>query len=211
MKSEKIIIFDMDGVLTEETSSWTAIHQYFRVDNTQNLNAYMNGKINYKEFMRRDIATWPNKTHISQIEKVLSNLKVVPGAEETVKNLRVKGYNKIGLVSAGLDLLANKVGDRLGIDYILANGLKVDEKGYLTGEGICRVVLIRKDKVLNNLAKNLEIPLSNFIAIGDSKYDISMLKVAGLAIAFNPKDEEIKKVADVVIESNDIRKILDYV
>lgn len=199
----------MDGVLIEEASSWVAIHQYFGVDNSQDLKNYLSGEIDYMEFMRRDIAKWP-KTHISQIEKILSSLKVIPGAEETIKKLRNKGYNKIGLVSAGLDVLANNIGHRLSMDYILANGLEIDKDGYLTGEGICRVELTRKEKALINLAEKLKTPLSNFIAIGDSKYDISMLKVAGLAIAFNSKDEEIKKVADVVIEDNNIRKILDY-
>jgi len=201
MESEKIIVFDMDGVLTEEISSWVAIHRYFGVENSKNLKDYMNGEIDYQEFMRRDIATWPNKTHIREIEKVLSGLKIIPNAKETIKTL----------VSAGLDLLANRIGSYLSMDYIFANGLKTDKQGFLTGEGICRVDLIRKDKVLKNLAEKLKISLSNFITIGDSKYDISMLKAAGFAIAFNPKDEEIKKVADVVIENNDIRKILNYI
>jgi len=210
MESKKIIVFDMDGVLTEEISSWVAIHRYFGVENTKNLKDYMNGEIDYQEFMRRDIATWPNKTHIREIKKVLSGLKIIPDAKETIKTIRDKGYNKIGLVSAGLDILANRIGSYLSMDYVFANGLKTDKQGFLTGEGIYRVDLIRKDKVLKNLAEKLKISLSNFVAIGDSKYDISMLKAAGFAIAFNPKDEEIKKVADVIIEDNDIRKILNY-
>ena len=201
----------MDGVLTEEASSWRVIHECFGVDNTQNLNDYLNGKIDYEEFMRRDIALWPNKTHISQIEKILSKVKLSSGTKEIIKNLRAKGYQRIGIISAGLDILTNKIGHELSLDYISANGLKVDKNGFLTGEGICRVDLLKKDRVLIDLAKRTRVPLSNFIAIGDSKYDISMLKIAGFAIAFNPKDEEIKKVADVVVEGNDIRKILDYV
>jgi phosphoserine phosphatase len=203
-------MFDMDGVLTEEVSGWKAIHRYFGVDNTQILNDYWNGKIDYEEFMRRDIGLWPSKIRISQIEKILSKVKLVPGVRETIKNLRSKGYQKIGVVSAGLDILANKIGHELSLDYIIANGLKVDKQGFLTGEGICRVELLKKDKVLIDLAEKIGVPLSEFIAIGDSKYDISMLKIVGFAIAFNPKDEEIKKVADVIVEGNDLRKILNY-
>lgn len=210
MNSQKIIIFDMDGVLTEEVSSWVVIHRYFGVDNAKNLKDYMNDKIDYQEFMKRDIALWPNKTHISQIEKILSEVKLVSGAKETMKNLRIKGYQKIGIISAGLDILANRIGNEFSLDYIFADGLRMDKDGYLTGEGINRVDLLRKDKLLADLAKKFKISLADFIAIGDSKYDISMLKAAGFAIAFNPKDEEIKKVANVVIRDNDIRKILDY-
>lgn len=200
----------MDGVLVEEVSSWITIHRYFGVDNTKNLKDYINGKIDYQGFMKRDIALWPNKIHIHKIEEIFSDFNMIPHAEETIKSLRDKGYNKIGLVSAGLDILANSVGSCLLMDYIFANGLKTDKQGFLTGEGIFRVNLTGKDKVIENLAKKLKISLSDFIAIGDSKYDISMLRVAGFAIAFNPQDEEIKKVADVVIEGNDIRKILNY-
>ena len=96
MENQKIIIFDVDGVLTEEASSWKAIHQYFGVDNTQNLNDFLNGRIDYDKFMRKDIALWPNKTHISQIEKILSGVKSVSGVKETIENLREKGYQKIG-------------------------------------------------------------------------------------------------------------------
>jgi len=210
MKSNKIIIFDMDGVLTEEASSWRAIHQYFGVDNSQNLKDFLNGKIDYDEFMRKDIALWPNKTHISQIEEIFSKVKTISGVKETIENLRDKGYQKIGIVSAGIDILANRIGKELSVNYIFADGLKVDEKGFLTGEGVNRVDLLRKDILLDNLSKELKIPLSEFIAVGDSKYDISMLKKASFSIAFNPKDEEIKRVADIVIKDDDIRKILNY-
>lgn len=208
MKSYEIIIFDMDGVLTEEASSWNKIHEYFGVENSKDLEEYTMGKINYREFMRRDIVKWP-KVHISEIEKIFlgSKPKIIKGAKKTINELKNKEY-KIGLVSAGLDILANKIGNYLDIDYILANGLEIDRDGNLTGEGICRVELLRKDKTLVNLSKKIGVPLSKLAAIGDSKYDISMLELADFSIAFNPKDEEIKKVVDVVIEGNDISKIL---
>ena len=209
-KNYKVIIFDMDGTLIEEVSSWNSIHKYFGVENSRDLKKYKEGKISYEEFMRRDINKWP-KIHISKIEKIFlsSELKVVKGSKKAAQKLKERGY-KIGLVSAGLDVLADKVGGYLGVDYILANGLKTDGEGNLTGEGVCRVELLKKDKVLVDLSKKLNIPLSKFAAVGDSEYDIPMLKMSGFGVAFNPRDEKIKKVADVVIEDNDIGQILAY-
>ncbi len=210
MKNKKVLVFDMDGVLVEEASSWIAVHRYFGTDNSENLKNYLKKEINYQEFMRRDISSWPEKTHISQIEKIFSSFSAVSHAKETIESLKNKGYKEMGLISAGIDVLANKIGNYLEINHILANGLEIDRQGFLTGNGLCRVDLMRKDKPLNDLSEKLEIPLSDFVAIGDSKYDISMLKAAGLAIAFNPMDKEVRKAADIVVEGRDFRKILDY-
>ena len=50
--------FDLDGTLLEEDSSWAAIHRFFGTtrESQQSLKLYSEGKIDYKEFMRRDIA-----------------------------------------------------------------------------------------------------------------------------------------------------------
>ncbi|NMB92297.1 MAG: HAD-IB family phosphatase [Parcubacteria group bacterium] len=198
----------MDGVIAEEDSSWITIHKYFGVDNSKSFKDYLDGKIDYSEFMRRDISLWP-KMNIKTIENIFQNTKIIEGAKQVVTECKKKGYIT-ALVSAGLDVLANKINKELEFDYVFANGLTIDQNGNLLGTGICRVELLRKDKVLTNLSKQLEIPLSQFVAIGDSKYDIAMLEIVGLSIAFNPKDEEIKRVVDIIIENNDINKILNY-
>ena len=40
--------------------------------------------------------------------------------------------------------------------------------------------------------------------------DIPIFKEVGLAIAFNPRKKEVRKAADIVINSNDLRDILPY-
>jgi len=207
-EDRKVIVFDMDGVIVKNDSSWITIHNYFKVNNSKSFKEYLDGKIDYSEFMKRDIALWP-KVKIKTIEGIFNESQIVSGAQDTISELKKTGYIT-ALVSAGLDILANKINRDLNFDYIFANGLDVDKDGYLLGTGKCRVELLRKYKVLVSLSKMLNIPLSKFIAIGDSKYDVSMLDVAGLAIAFNPKDEEIKHAADIIIEGNDISKILNF-
>ena len=93
---------------------------------------------------------------------------------------------------------------------MFANTLDIDSEGNLLGTGKCNVELLRKDSVLISLSKKINIPLSNFVAIGDSKYDIPMLKIVGLAIAFNPKDDEVKSVADIVINDKNMNKVLNF-
>jgi len=204
----KIIVFDMDGVIVKDESSWITVHNYFKVNNSKSFKEYLDGKIDYSEFVKRDIALWP-RVNIKTIENIFNKPQITFGIQGVLLELKKRGYIT-ALVSAGLDILANKINRNLNFDYIFANGLDIDKDGNLSGTGKCRVELLRKDKVLISLSKILNIPLSQFVAIGDSKYDIAMLNIVGLAIAFNPKDEEVKQAADIIIEGNDISKILDY-
>ena len=49
------------------------------------------------------------------------------------------------------------------------------------------------------------------VSIGNSFVDVSMFALSGLAIAFNPIDEQVKKNADVVINAKDLRELLPYI
>ena len=62
----KLVVFDMDGVLTEYFSSWVRVHEHFGTDNDEALRLYMEGKIDDEEFMRRDIALWTPEMKASQ-------------------------------------------------------------------------------------------------------------------------------------------------
>ena len=66
------MLFDLDGTLVKEISSWRSIHKFFGTEDgvSSNLKAYELGKIDYEEFMRRDIALWPKHIHINVIKKI---------------------------------------------------------------------------------------------------------------------------------------------
>jgi len=40
--------------------------------------------------------------------------------------------------------------------------------------------------------------------------DIEAFKIVGKSIAFNSSSDNLKKVADIVVESDDLRKIISY-
>lgn len=60
-----------------------------------------------------------------------------------------------------------------------------------------------KGNALKTLAKELGIPLSQTIAIGDSMNDYSMISIAGKGIAMGNACEEIKNIANEVTLTND--------
>ncbi|MHA1594613.1 MAG: HAD-IB family phosphatase [Candidatus Baldrarchaeia archaeon] len=215
-KKYRAIVFDLDGTLVKEESSWATVHRYFGVDPRKirkNMEAYLSGRIDYCEWMRRDISLWletKHPIHLSEIEKCLSKYTLVRGAKEVSRELKKRGY-VLAIVTSGLDILAHRVARDLGIDYVFANGLAVDEKGFLTGEPICKVPLLNKNVAIKDLCGILNAKFEEIIAVGDTKFDISMFKCAGLSIALNPKDEEVVQFADIVIRCEDMRSLLNYI
>jgi len=195
----RLVAFDMDGTLIEQDSSWWAIHRHFGVEKEaqQNLNAYERGEIDYPEFMRCDIKLWQPTPHISQIERIFADFKLAPNAADVVSEIQRRNY-EIAIITGGIDVLAEKVARRLKIDHVLANGLEVNERGYLTGEGIFRVEPYMKHEALKGLVRKLNCTFAECVAVGDSKYDKNFLKHAGLGVAIGG-DATLAGVADVVI------------
>jgi Phosphoserine phosphatase len=55
---------------------------------------------------------------------------------------------------------------------------------------------------LASILDRLGINNNECIGIGDSEFDIPMLKLCGYKIAFNPKNEELIRIADEIIFSD---------
>ncbi len=173
--------FDMDGTILEEDSSWVALHKHFGTTEhgREGLRLYTEGRINYREFMKRDIASWPRDLSLDEVDRILSNYRIRKEAPETVSRLKSKGV-KVALVTSGIDILARKVARELGIEFWVANGLRTSTDGKLSGGGIGRVDPTRKDLAYLKLLNRLGIRREDTIAVGDTIYDIRFLKSAGL-------------------------------
>jgi len=209
----ELVIFDMDGVLTDTISSWKYIHEYFGCSNERSVDEYLRGEIDDMEFIKRDVTLWKEDGKPitrDRLVDILSNIPLMRGAEQSIAILKENKIYTV-IVSAGLDILADRVAKKLDIDFVFANGIKIDKNGRLNGKGIVGVGLIHKDRNVIKISNKLNIPLENIVAVGNSCFDIPMLETSGMGIAFNPEDDCIKKVADVVIEGKDLRKILPHI
>lgn len=82
-----------------------------------------------------------------------------------------------------------------GLEVEMANAektsLEISAKGIDKGVG------------LEQLCEYLDIPLSKTIVVGDADNDKGAMKKAGLAIAMENANDDIKELADVIVSNND--------
>ena len=196
MSSDKFVIFDLDGTIIKENSAWEMLHKYFKVDPSivkKNKELYDKEIIDVDKWIEMDIKLWKNPDKTT-IENVLKKYTLIEGIKEFVNYLKKRGF-VFGIVSSGIDILAEKVADELGIDICYTNTLLFDERGFLIG-GKGNVDLLNKKEIAKNLSEKFKIPLKNFIIIGDTRYD--MIDGVGIKIALNPKE---KLDADYTVNS----------
>ena len=204
--------FDMDGVLVDIKSSWVHVHQHYGVNNEHSLEAYLKGEIDDKEFIRRDVALWMEKDpelKMEDVKRILSTAPLMDGAVKTIATLRDNGV-RTAIVSAGIDLLAERVATELGMDMFYANGFVADCTGTLTGEGVLNVRLDQKGEKLQEIADLFSFDTNDVASVGNSRYDIPMFEVSGLGVAFCPEDDETRNSADEVVEEKNLARILQF-
>jgi phosphoserine phosphatase len=206
----RLVVFDVDGTLTKHNSVWWRLHEHFgtTVDGKLYYNQYFAGEINYEQWADLDAGLWKGKT-LEEVMEVVHATQLAPGAKETIQILKDNDL-KTAILSGGLDIMANDIGRRVGIDYVLTNTL-YHQDGVLTGEVENLVAWGDKSEVIPQINAHFEIPLEKTAFIGDGRNDMSVFKVVGLSIAYNPEDQEVADSADVVIRKDDLRAILPHV
>ena len=210
MDKLELVVFDMDGVLSDIISSWKYLHDYFKTSNEKSVDEYLKGNIDDAEFIRRDVALWSQQgipINREELAEILLEVPLMKGAKTCLSNLKENNI-KTAIVSAGLDILAEQVAAELDIDFPMANGVKTDAQGRLNGPSIVGVQLMYKEYAVKTLSEQNNIPLERIASVGNSCYDIPMLESSGLGIAFNPDDDCIRKAADVIVESKDLSKVI---
>ncbi len=206
----RLVVFDLDGTLTTHASSWWRLHEVFGTneEGQEYYDRYFAGEINYQQWADLDAGLWKGKP-LAEVERIADETQLVPGARETIQELKRNSID-VAVLSGGIDLLANRIAERLAIDYVMVNKIH-HEDGNLTGEVDVIVGWGGKAEELKQVFNDFGVAPKETAFVGDGKNDISAFSVVGLSIAFNPEHEEVAKAADVVVPGNDLRAILRYI
>ncbi len=202
------MIFDLDGTLTDVQSIWQHMHEAFGTSDIGKVNAekFRRGEIDYKDWARLDAMCWKGRP-FDDLLHLCNGISYTKGSVETVEMLRAHGI-RTAVVSAGLSFLAEKAKDDLRLDMAVSNELVVKDR-CLTGEVRVRVGIDNKEEAMNEVAWMLGSGLSEAAGVGDNDFDLP--KNLALRIAFNPTSDDTKAAADITVESDDLRDVLDHI
>jgi len=212
----KLVCFDLDGTIIDETVFiWQTIHEKLETDGGRRKKLreqFYSKEISYEEWAKYDIELWKEKNaRKNDILNALKDIRLMKGAGETLAELKKKGY-KLVVISGSLNIAIEKVlpDYREIFDYIFINEVFFDKEGNLKEVKATKYDFEHKATGLIEIAKKENISMKECVFVGDQFNDVHAAEKAGLAIAFNSDNEELKKVCDVVIDKKDLREILRF-
>ena len=185
-RNRRLVVFDMDSTLIEaEVIDELAKRAGVGEQVMSITDRAMRGELNFKDSFSERVALLKGLP-ASVLEDIAHTLPVTEGAAHLISVLRRLGY-RTAIVSGGFTYFAKALQAQLGIDYVFANELDI-ENGVVTGRVTGDVVDgERKAQLLRQLAQAEDISLQQVIAVGDGANDLPMLSIAGLGIAFRAK------------------------
>ena len=204
----KLVIFDLDGTLTQERSIWEYIHKrlgkwYGFAEEYQK--QFLASEISYDEFCEHDAQVWKGMK-VDEMLEIVKTVPFHPGADELINYLKQKDL-KLAMVSSGLSILSNWVHERYGFDYSVSNDL-FHENGILTGKTRIQVCYDKKAEWVGRILKQFEVRPEEVIAIGDSLGDIDMFQMVGFSIAFNSSCRDLDQIATICVQSQNLTDII---
>lgn len=212
---KKMIIFDMDNtILNGRFIDKAALTFGFKEELINII------KKNYESFLiTKLIAGLFKGKNIAHLLNVVEDIPIVPDVIDVTKELKNRGYI-VGIISDSYDCIVNHIKNKIGADFALANELEFS-LSIATGEIKIPSFFARTDKSQCNhtfcksnamlqVANQYGIGLSNTIAVGDSEYDICMVKFAGIGVSFCSNNLFLNNIADQKIETKSFKPILDF-
>jgi HAD superfamily phosphoserine phosphatase-like hydrolase len=213
MKSDRLIVFDVEGVLLPK-ARFILLGVVRRMGFWALVRAalfgalYQIGLLSLKDALKhlyKPLKGLP----LQRLILLSQQLPLMPGVETIFKDLKKLGF-KTALISSGIPTIAlENLAERLGVDYVSGVELGVAE-GILTGE-IWGDVIEAEGKAAA-LGKILEMNRGEstyIITIADDRNNLSLFKLSDLKIGFN-SDFILSYRSDYVVKG-DLLEILPIV
>ena len=205
----KLCVFDFDSTLMDgETIDFFAEALGIGEQVAEITERAMAGELDFFESLQERVGLLEG-LEFSKVEEISHNLPYMPGAIETIAELKRRGMTVV-CFSGGFRTATSYAKDILGYDADFSNALHVKD-GKLTG-------LVGGDMMFNFSKGDMLVRLQNILGIseeetmvcGDGANDLSMFAHAGTRVAFCAR-EVLKKEANIIIDEKDLTKILEKI
>ena len=210
----QLVAFDVDGTLVDSADGkivWQLLNHRFGHSeglNTKRFEAFLRKEITYAEWVDLDIGFWAavGATRAQMAEVIQNHLYLVPGAREAVSELRDLGY-RLAVISGTLDLTLDVLFPEHPFEEVFTNRIWFDAMGKIARWQATPYDMEGKARALAEIAGRMSVPLAKTVYVGDNLNDLEVMQLAGLAVAFEPKDPAVSSTAHVVLRQ-DLRGLL---
>lgn len=209
-----LVAFDVDGTLIrhpDDLTVWEVLNGRLIGDagvNGVRYEEYKAGRLSYADWVELDISGWRDAgARRRDLIGAFESLTLVAGAREALSDLKEHGL-RLFAISGTLDLMLNTVFPDHPFEEVHCNHIGFDEHDRISHWRATPFDMRGKATLLRTVAMREGIPLERCAFVGDSDNDAWIGETAGLFVGFNPKTEQVERLADVVVRSDDLRDIL---
>jgi phosphoserine phosphatase len=183
----RLLVMDMDSTLiTIETIDELADLVGRKAEVAAITAQAMRGEIEYDESLKRRVAVLKGLPESALDQLYAERVRLSPGAGRLIESVKKAGL-RILLVSGGFTHVTDRLKARLGLDYVTANTLGV-ENGKFTGTLVGRIVNADvKREALIEVRDRIGANKDQTIAMGDGANDLKFMGEAGVSIAYHAK------------------------
>jgi phosphoserine phosphatase len=206
-RRKRLLISDMDStMITVECIDELADFAGVKSDVAAITRRAMNGELDFAGALRERVALLAGLPSRVIDEVYSERVRPMPGARTLVQTMRRFGA-ATALVSGGFVSFADRVAEDLGFDTVVANRLEIKD-GRLTGLVLPPITGAEtKLSTLTHLMRSHHLHPGETLALGDGANDMSMIKAAGLGVAFRPHPV-LADASDVTIQVGDLTAVL---
>lgn len=198
-----MVAFNMEGTLIKNRNSWNSVmnalsqNPYFNINYSFNyLYSNLNNKININM----------NNNELNDIIINSFNYQAIyEGIDDTIDLLHQNGIKAI-IITTGVKQYAKLMSKQYSFDGYIGNEIK-SVNGKI--KFIQNIDPLKKGAILNKIRMKRGYRKDNILSIGSSIMDLSMKSSSGKFIAFNPDSNEVKRCADLEVESNSVYDIFN--
>ncbi|HEY3357412.1 MAG TPA: HAD family phosphatase [Polyangia bacterium] len=210
-----LVAFDVDGTLVSHAGGkvvWQLLAERLGCDlawGRARYARYRKGEITYAEWVDLDVGDWQARgaTRAGMAAAIREELSLSPGARAVVHELKARGYH-LAVISGTIDLVLDVLFPDHPFDDVYTNRVGFDAAGRIASWQATPYDMDGKEHALRLLAARTGTALARCAFVGDHVNDLSALRLAGLPIAYDPKDETVRAAARVVLPAGGLPDLL---